>query len=95
MDLFDSLEKRIKRDKRFDNPRSDLCKEASILMRSRSSDQINLVEISVEVGHLCGFKRILKTSIDHQIMTLMDYKNIHGSSNRSKDLPIQRYKSDF
>ena len=43
MDLFDFLEKKIKRDKRFDNLRSNLYKGASISMRSESSDQISFV----------------------------------------------------
>ena len=62
MDLFDSLEKRIKRDRRFDNPRSDLCKGASTLMRLAYLDQISLMSIPVEVGYFIRLDQHLITA---------------------------------
>ena len=80
------FEKKIKRDKRFDNPKSDLCKRASTPIRSKSPDQISFVWIPIEFEHLYGFKRFLKISIDHRIVASMDYEDIHRSSNHCEDL---------
>ena len=48
------LEKRIKKEKRFDNSRSNIYKRASTSVRLRSSDQINFEWILIEIGYLCG-----------------------------------------
>ena len=90
IDFFEFLEKRIKRNKIFDNPRSDLCKGASIPVRLESPDQISLVWIFVEVRHLYDFKKILKTSIDYRIETSTNHEDIYGSSYHGEDLSMQR-----
>ena len=58
-------------------------------MRLESPDQINLIWIPIEVGYSYGFKKILKTSIDHQITASTDHEDIHSSLNRGEDLSMK------
>ena len=54
--------------RKFQHPKSDLCKRASTSMRSGSPNQINLMWKYIVVGCMCGFKRTFKTSINDQIL---------------------------